>query len=111
MSLDVLRRKAPEMVRTELWIGLLADNFVRQSLLQAACAAECTPCQSSFCAAMQFAACTWLVATTTVSDSDGDGKMNCWRRLKSDKNRAGVGIAGDFIRELASRWPSGSGRV
>lgn len=65
MSLDVLRCKTPEMARTELWMGLLAYNLVRHSLLQAADAAECSPRQLSFCAAQQFLATTWLL--TAVS--------------------------------------------
>lgn len=65
MSLDVLRCKTPEMVRTELWMGLLAYNLVRHSLLQAAHAADCSPRQLSFCAALQFTANTWLLATTS----------------------------------------------
>ena len=64
MCLDVLRCKTPEMVRTELWMGLLAYNLVRHSLLQAAAAAEVSPRQLSFCAGMQFLATTWLTAAT-----------------------------------------------
>jgi hypothetical protein len=64
MSLEVLRGKTPEMARTELWMGLLAYNLVRQSLLQAAGAAECSPRQLSFCAAQQYLATTWLLAAT-----------------------------------------------
>ena len=69
MSLDVLRCKTPEMARTELWMGLLAYNLVRHSLLQAARAAECSPRQLSFCAALQFTASTWLLATTNRQDT------------------------------------------
>ena len=65
MSLEVLRCKTPEMVRTELWMGLLAYNLVRHSLLQAAAAAECSPRQMSFCAAQQFLATTWLLAAVS----------------------------------------------
>ena len=65
MSLEVLRCKTPEMVRTELWMGLLADNLVRHSLLQAAGTAECSPRQLSFCAAQQFLATTWLLAAVS----------------------------------------------
>ena len=68
MSLDVLRCKTPEMVRTELWMGLLAYNVVRHSLLQAAAAAEVLPRQLSFCAGMQFLATTWLIAATHSGD-------------------------------------------
>ena len=64
MALDVLRCLTPEMVRTELWMGLLAYNLVRHSLLQAAAAAAVSPRQLSFCAGMQFSATTWLTAAT-----------------------------------------------
>ena len=64
MALDVLRCQTPEMVRTELWMGLLAYNLVRHSLLQAAATAEVSPRQLSFCAGMQFLATTWLTAAT-----------------------------------------------
>ncbi len=69
MSLGVLRCKTPEMVRTELWMGLLAYNLVRHSLLQAAHAAECSPRQLSFCAALQFLANTWLLAAVSCDDA------------------------------------------
>lgn len=68
MSLDVLRCKTPEMIRTELWMGLLAYNLVRHSLLSAALAAECSPRQLSFCAALQFLANLWLTAATHSGD-------------------------------------------
>ena len=38
MRLDRLRRTRPERVRQELGTGLLADNLIRQSLLQSALA-------------------------------------------------------------------------
>ena len=68
MSLDVLRCKTPEMVRTELWMGLLAYNLVRHSLLQAAATAECSPRRLSFCTALQFLANAWSLAATNSRD-------------------------------------------
>ena len=68
MSLDVLRCKTPERVRTELWMGLLAYNLVRHSLLQAASTAECSPRRLSFCAAQQFLANTWRLAVVSPHD-------------------------------------------
>ncbi|MBC7819851.1 MAG: hypothetical protein IAG10_23455 [Planctomycetaceae bacterium] len=62
---NVLRCKTPEMVRTELWMGWLAYNLVRHSLLPATNAAECSPRQLSFCAAQQFLATTWLPAAVS----------------------------------------------
>ena len=68
MSLDVLRCKTPEMIRTELWMGMLAYNLVRHSLLQAAFTTECSPRRLSFCTALQFLANTWLLAATSSRD-------------------------------------------
>jgi hypothetical protein len=70
MNLDVLRCKTPDMVRTELWMGLLAYNLVRQSLLQAAATSDesLSPRQLSFCAALQFLATTWLTTATHRGD-------------------------------------------
>ena len=65
MSLDVLRCKTPEMVRTELWMGILAYNLVRHSLAQAAFIVEGSPRQLSFCTALQFLANTWLLAAVS----------------------------------------------
>lgn len=60
MGLDVLRAKTPEMVRKELWIGLLAYNLIRRTLLQAAKTAELLPHQLSFTATLQTIATSWL---------------------------------------------------
>ncbi len=60
MGLDVLRAKTPEMVRKELWTGLLAYNLIRRTMLQAAHAAELLPNQLSFTAALQTIAASWL---------------------------------------------------
>ena len=89
MSLDVLRCKTPEMIRTELWMGLLAYNLMRHSLLQAAFSVEPkrsptrshslvprnepsegkrSPRQYSFCGAQQFLTETWLTAATHHGD-------------------------------------------
>jgi putative transposase len=59
LGLDVLRCKSPEMVRRELWTGLLAYNLIRQSMLQAAVQAGLSPRQLSFTAALQKIAASW----------------------------------------------------
>jgi putative transposase len=59
LGLDVLRCKSPEMVRRELWTGLLAYNLIRQTMLQAALQADCSPRQLSFTAALQKIAASW----------------------------------------------------
>ena len=59
LGLDVLRCKSPEMVRRELWTGLLAYNLIRQTMLQAAVQAGRSPRQLSFAAALQKIAASW----------------------------------------------------
>jgi len=65
LKLDVLRCKTPEMIRKELRTGLLAYNLIRQTMLQAAMAAERSPRELSFTAAMQTIVAAWMVAVTT----------------------------------------------
>lgn len=59
LGLDVLRCKSPEMVRREIWTGLLAYNLIRQTMLQAALQAGCSPRHLSFAAALQKIAASW----------------------------------------------------
>jgi putative transposase len=59
LGLDVLRCKSPEMVRREIWTGLLAHNLIRQTMLQAAIQAGRSPRQLSFTAALQKIAASW----------------------------------------------------
>ncbi len=62
LGLDVLRCQSPEMVRKEIWIGLLAYNLIRQTILQSALACDKLPRQLSFTAAMQKIAASWVLA-------------------------------------------------
>ena len=68
LSLDVLRCKTPQMVRNELYTGLLAYNLIRQTMLQAAIAADVSPRSLSFTAAMQTLAAAGIVAAIDVGD-------------------------------------------
>ena len=61
LGLDVLRCKSPEMVRKELWVGLLAYNLIRQTMAQSAAEHGVSPRQLSFTAAMQQLAATWCL--------------------------------------------------
>lgn len=61
LGLDVLRAKSPEMVRKELWTGLLAYNLIRQTMAQSALEHGMSPRQLSFTAAMQQLAATWCL--------------------------------------------------
>jgi len=65
LKLDVLRCKTPEMARKELRTGLLAYNLIRQTMLQAARAAERSPRELSFTVALQIIAAAWMVAVIT----------------------------------------------
>jgi putative transposase len=66
LGMDVLRCKSPDMVRREIWTGLLAYNLIRQAMLQAALAADCSPRELSFTAALQKIAASW--GTLSVGD-------------------------------------------
>ena len=66
LGMDVLRCKSPEMVRREIWTCLLAYNLIRQTMLEAALAAERSPRQLSFTATLQKIAASWL--TVCVAD-------------------------------------------
>lgn len=61
LGLDILRCRTPDMVRKELWTALLAYNLIRQTMLQAALAAECSPRQLSFTHALQTIAASWCI--------------------------------------------------
>lgn len=65
LKLDVLRCKSPAMARKELRTGLLAYNLIRQTMLQAAIAAERSPRELSFTVALQTIAAAWMVAVVT----------------------------------------------
>jgi len=59
LGLDVLRCETPEMVRKEIWVGLLAYNLIRQTMVQAALQADLTPRDLSFTHALQTVAASW----------------------------------------------------
>lgn len=68
LGMDVLRCKSPAMVRREVASCLLAYNLIRQSMLQAALAADISPRQQSFTAALQKIAAGWIV--NLIADED-----------------------------------------
>jgi hypothetical protein len=53
MQMDVLRCKTPEMVRKEIWAHLLAYNFIRTLMAQAAAGLEVPARDLSFAGALQ----------------------------------------------------------
>jgi hypothetical protein len=60
LGIDVLRCQRPEMVRREIWTGLLAYNLIRQTMLESAKSAGKSPRQLSFTAALQKIAASWV---------------------------------------------------
>jgi len=68
LGLDVSRCKTPQMIRKELSVGLLVYNLIRQTMLQAAIAADVSPRSLSFTAAMQTLAVAGIVAALDVGD-------------------------------------------
>lgn len=73
LDMDVLRCKSPEMVRRELWVGLLAYNLIRQAILNAASTSSLSPRQLSFAAAMQQIA----ASVTSVFYMDDAERTKC----------------------------------
>lgn len=59
LGMDVLRCRSPEMVRKEIWTCLLAYNLIRKTMLEAAFAADVSPRELSFTAAMQEIGAGW----------------------------------------------------
>jgi hypothetical protein len=61
LGLDILRCKTPEMVRKELWTGLLVYNLLRQVMAQSAAQQGATPRRVSFAATGQKVAAGWCL--------------------------------------------------
>jgi hypothetical protein len=61
LSMDVLRAKSPDMVRTELWSCLLAYNLIRLKMLQSSVSSHRDPRSLSFAATQQLLATNWLL--------------------------------------------------
>ncbi|MHB8861180.1 MAG: IS4 family transposase [Pirellulaceae bacterium] len=59
LGIDVLRCRSPHMVRKEIWTCLLAYNLIRKTIVEAAYAANVSPRELSFTAAMQAIAAGW----------------------------------------------------
>jgi hypothetical protein len=73
LGLDILRCKSPEMVRKELWTGLLAYNLLRQVIAQSAAQRSVSPRRVSFTAAMQKVAAVWCLLP--LSDPQGASRI------------------------------------
>lgn len=90
MELDVLRGLTPEMVRQELWTGLLAYNLIRQSLLQSAETSGEYPCYLSFTAHVQMLTTTWLLAAIPIPVNPGEVALVLLRLTHGASHRVGL---------------------
>lgn len=91
LRMDVLRCLTPAMVEKEIWVCLLANNLIRQSMLQAASVAELSPRQLSFTTALQQIASAWT-DTLLMTDAQRLAKIRLSHRAMTAKiigNRPG----------------------
>jgi len=61
MGLDILRGKTPHMMRLELFVGLLAYNLIRLTILNSAAVADGAPRNISFTAAKILITTDWSI--------------------------------------------------
>src|SRR5262249_57730806 len=87
LGLDVLRCKTPELVRKELWMGLLGYNVIRGLMAAASKAHGKEPCRVSFKGALQT-----LLAFEGVLREGTPGQRHCvWDYLLESIARDEVG--------------------
>lgn len=68
MGMNILSCKTPEMVLKEIWVYLLAYNFIRLLMVQAAFAANITPRKISFKHCLQL----WLLWSQKANTADDE---------------------------------------
>ena len=69
LGFDVLRCRSPEMARKELWTALLAYNLIRQTMLEAAAGAGCSPRDLSFTHALQTIGASFGVVVVLAAEA------------------------------------------
>jgi Transposase DDE domain len=124
MQMDVLRCKAPEMVRKEIWAHLLAYNLLRTAMAVAAGENGLEPRQGSFKGAKQavtaFApkleaarpearpavidAMLAVIAYHRVGDRPGRWEPRAWKRRPKPGAKLGQPRARARLPENRSRW-------
>lgn len=78
MQMDVLRCKTPGMVRKEIWTHLLAYNFIRTLMAEAATALNIPPRELSFAGAVQtFNAFSTMLQTARTTELS----TTLWQRM------------------------------
>jgi hypothetical protein len=97
LGLDVLRCKTPEMVRKELWMGLLGYNAIRASMAEAAEAHGRTPRRVSFKGALQ----TVLAFAEALREGTPPRRRWLWGVLLESIARDEVGHRPDRVEPRA----------
>jgi hypothetical protein len=97
LGLDVLRCKAPEMVRKELWMGLLGYNAIRASMAEAALAHGRAPRRVSFKGALQ----TVLAFAEALREGTPPRRRWLWGVLLESIARDEVGHRPDRVEPRA----------
>ncbi len=97
MHMDVLRCKTPAMARKEIWTHLLAYNFIRTLMAEAAAGLEIPPRDLSFAEALQtFNAFCPLLQTATT-----EVYKTLWQRMLAAIGSHRVGQRPDRVEPRA----------
>jgi Transposase DDE domain len=99
LELDVLRCKTPEMVRKELWMGLLGYNVIRASMVEAARAHGQLPHRASFKGALQ----TLLANEVALREATPGRRRWLWGILLESIARDQVGHRPDRVEPRARK--------
>ena len=99
LGLDVLRCKTPEMVRKELWMGLLGYNVIRALMVAAAKAHGKVPHRVSFKGALQ----TLLAYEVALREGTPAERRWLWRILLESIARDEVGHRPDRVEPRARK--------
>ena len=98
MQMDVLRCKTPEMVRKEIWAHLLAYNFIRTLMAQAAVGLGVPPRELSFAGALQTFNAFWpMLQLATTSDL----RLALWQSMLAAIGSHRVGQRPDRVEPRA----------
>ena len=87
LDLDVLRGQSPEIVRKELWAGILVANLIRRLILQATLGTDRTPREISFTAVLQKVVANFQ----TILQLDHEGRVRVISRLLKTLLRHRIG--------------------
>jgi hypothetical protein len=97
LQMDVLRCKTPAMVRKEIWTHLLAYNFIRTLMAQAAAVTGTPPRELSFAGALQ----TFNAFRDALQLADPGTQAELWKTLLAAVVRHRVGNRPDRVEPRA----------